>query len=337
MWNIVVAGLLTKAPVVLFDGNPGYPDLGRLWDLAEEAEVTVFGTSAAFVSASMKAGVVPEEGRDLSRLRALGSTGSPLAPEGFDWLYEHLGERLWLFSTSGGTDVCTAFVGGVPTRPVYRGELQGPALGAALAAFGPDGKPQIGAVGELVITKPMPSMPVFFWGDEDGSRYREAYFDVYPGVWRHGDWIEITERGTAIIYGRSDSTINRGGIRMGTAELYRALGGVEEVLDALVVDLPRQGTDGWIALFVVLRPGVELDDRLKARLAAAIRERCSPRHVPDAAFQIAEVPRTLSGKVLEVPVKRILMGQDPEKVVSRGALANPQALEPFVELAAELR
>ncbi|MBS1881006.1 MAG: acetoacetate--CoA ligase [Actinobacteria bacterium] len=333
MWNIVVAGLLTPAPVVLFDGNPGHPDLGRLWGLAEEAEVTVFGTSAAFVSASIKAGVVPEEGRDLSRLRALGSTGSPLAPEGFDWLYQHLGERLWLFSTSGGTDVCTSFAGAVPTLPVYRGELQGPLLGVALAAFDPDGEPVVGEVGELVVTKPMPSMPIYFWGDEDGSRYREAYFEMYPGVWRHGDWLEMTERGTAIIYGRSDSTINRGGIRIGTAEIYRALDAVPEVLEALVVDLPREGTDGWIALFVVLREGVELDDDLTKRMARAIRERCSPRHVPDAAFAIAEVPRTLSGKVVEVPVKRILMGGDPDQVVSKGSLANPASLEVFSEFA----
>jgi len=333
MWNIVVAGLLTEAPVVLFDGNPGYPDLGRLWDLAEEAGVTVFGTSAAFVSASIKAGVVPERGRDLSRLRALGSTGSPLAPEGFDWLYEHLGERLWLFSTSGGTDVCTSFVGAVPTLPVYRGELQGPLPGVAVAAFDPEGRPVVGEVGELVVTEPMPSMPVFFWGDEDGARYREAYFEMYPGIWRHGDWIEFTERGTAIIYGRSDSTINRGGIRIGTAEIYRALDSVPEVLDALVLDLPREETDGWIALFVVLREGAELDEELTKRLARAVRERCSPRHVPDAAFEIAAVPRTLSGKVVEVPVKRILMGGDPEKVVSRGSLANPEALDAFSEFA----
>ncbi|MGD9736162.1 MAG: acetoacetate--CoA ligase [Solirubrobacterales bacterium] len=333
MWNIVVSGLLTKAPIVLFDGNPGHPDLGRLWDLAEEAGITVFGTSAAYISASMKAGVAPEEGRDLSALRAIGSTGSPLAPEGFDWLYEHLGASLWLFSTSGGTDVCTAFVGGVPTLPVYRGELQGPALGAALASFDPEGRPVIGEVGELVLTEPLPSMPLYFWGDEDGSRYREAYFEMYPGIWRHGDWIEFTERGTAVIYGRSDSTINRGGIRIGTAEIYRALDTVPEVLDALVVDLPREGTDGWIALFVVLREGSELDAELTKRLARAVRERCSPRHVPDAAFAIAAVPRTLSGKVVEVPVKRILMGGDPEQVVSRGSLANPEALDAFSEFA----
>ena len=336
MWNLLVSGLLTKAPIVLFDGSPGYPDLGALWDLAERAQVTCFGTSAAYVSSCIKAGVEPAAGRDLSRIRAVGSTGSPLSPEGFDWLYAQLGERLWLFSTSGGTDVCTAFVGGVPTLPVYRGELQAPALGAALASFDEAGQPQVGEVGELVITEPLPSMPVFFWGDEDGSRYHDAYFDMYPGVWRHGDWIELTERGSAVIYGRSDSTINRGGIRMGTAEIYRALDGIEEVLDALVVDLPREGTEGWMALFVVLAPGAELSDDLRRRVAREIRARCSPRHVPDDLFVVAEIPRTLSGKVMEVPVKRILMGADPEKVVSKGSMASPGSLAPFVELAAEL-
>jgi acetoacetyl-CoA synthetase len=330
MWNLLVSGLLTKAPIVLYDGNPGSPDMGVMWRLAERAGITVFGTSAAFVASSMKAGIEPGTEADLSKVRAVGSTGSPLAPEGFDWLYRQLGERLWLFSTSGGTDVCTAFVGGVPTLPVYRGELQAPALGAALASWDAQGEPLVGEVGELVITEPLPSMPVFFWGDEDGSRYREAYFDVYPGVWRHGDWIEMTERGGAVIYGRSDSTINRGGIRMGTAEIYRALDGIEEVLDALVVDLPREGTDGYIQLFVVLRDGVEVDDDLRKRVASQIRARCSPRHVPDELVAVAEIPRTLSGKVMEVPVKRILMGADPDQVVSKGSMKDPAALEPFI-------
>jgi acetoacetyl-CoA synthetase len=336
MWNLLVSGLLTKAPIVLFEGNPGRPDLGVLWDLAERAGVTVFGTSAAFVSSSMKAGTVPAAGRDLSRIRAVGSTGSPLSPEGFDWLFEQLGKDLWIPSISGGTDVCTAFVGGVPTLPVYRGELQAAALGVAVASFDPEGRPVVGTVGELVVTEPMPSMPVYFWGDEDGSRYRESYFEPFPGVWRHGDWIEITDRGTAIISGRSDSTINRGGIRMGTAEIYRALVGIDEALDALVVDLPRQETDGWIALFVVLADDVELDPELERRIAGAIRRRCSPRHVPDAVFVVAEIPRTLSGKVLEVPVKRILMGAEVDDVVSRGSLANPAALEEFAALAGRL-
>jgi acetoacetyl-CoA synthetase len=333
MWNFIVSGLLTEAAIVLHDGNPGHPDLGVLWDLAEEAGITMFGTSAAYISACMKAGVEPGRGRDLSRLRAVGSTGSPLAPEGFDWVYGHVGADTWLFSTSGGTDLCTAFVGGVPTLPVYRGELQARCLGAAVESWDPEGRPHIGEVGELVITEPMPSMPLYLWGDTDGSRYRESYFEMFPGVWRHGDWIEITDRGTAVIHGRSDSTINRGGIRIGTAEIYRAVLGSEEVTDALVVDLPKDGTDGVIELFVVLREGAELTEELKGTLARSIRERCSPRHVPDSVTRVAAVPRTLSGKVVEVPVKRILAGADPEQVVSRDSLANPEALDRFVALA----
>ncbi len=333
MWNFIVSGLLTPAAIVLYDGNPGYPDMGALWDLAERAQITMFGTSAAYISACMKAGEEPAKGRDLSALKAVGSTGSPLSPEGFDWIYEQLGADTWLFSTSGGTDLCTAFVGGVPILPVYRGELQARALGAAVEAWDEDGHALINAVGELIVTEPMPSMPVHLWNDPDGSRYRESYFEMFPGVWRHGDWIEITDRGTAVIYGRSDSTINRGGIRMGTAEIYRAVLDSEEVTDAIVVDLPKQGTDGWMALFVVLRDGGDaVPDDLRKQLARSIRERCSPRHVPDAVFAIAEVPRTLSGKVLEVPVKRILMGTDPAVAVSKGSLANPASLDYFIAM-----
>jgi acetoacetyl-CoA synthetase len=332
MWNFLVGVLLTDASIVLFDGNPGYPDMGRLWDLAGEAGITTFGTSAAFIAGCMKAGVEPRAGRSLSRLSALGSTGSPLSPEGFRWIYDQLGPDLWLFSTSGGTDLCTAFVGGVPVLPVYLGELQARALGASVEAWDPEGRPLVDEVGELVITKPMPSMPLFFWGDSDGSRLRESYFDVYPGVWRHGDWIEITSRGTAIITGRSDSTINRGGVRMGTAEIYRAVLAIDDVVDTLVVDVPREGTDGWMPLFVVLRDGVSLDDSLEREIRRRIREDCSPRHVPDEIRQIDEVPRTLSGKALEVPVKRILMGTPAEKAASRESLANPEALDYFVRL-----
>jgi len=333
MWNFLVSGLLTEAAIVLYDGNPGHPDMTTLWDLAERAGVTMFGTSAAYIGACMKAGVEPSSGRDLSALKAVGSTGSPLSPEGFDWIYEHVGEDTWLFSTSGGTDLCTAFVGGVATLPVYRGELQARALGAAVEAWDEDGEPVVEEVGELVVTEPMPSMPIYFWGDEDGSRYRESYFEMFPGVWRHGDWLELTRRGTAIIYGRSDSTINRGGIRMGTAEIYRAVLGIEEIVDALVVDLPRPGTDGWMPLFVVMREGAELDGELPREIARRVREQCSPRHVPDEVFEIAEVPRTLSGKVLEVPVKKILMGTPVEKAASRDSLANPRSLDYFVEMA----
>jgi acetoacetyl-CoA synthetase len=333
MWNFVVGGLLTPASIVLYDGNPGHPDMGVLWDLAERAGVTTFGTSAAYIAACMKAGIEPGEGRDLSALRSVGSTGSPLAPEGFQWVYDKLGEGTWLFSTSGGTDMCTPFVGGVPTLPVYLGELQGRSLGAKVESWDPDGRPLVGEVGELVITEPMPSMPIFFWGDEDGSRLRESYFEMYPGIWRHGDWIEITERGTAIITGRSDSTINRGGIRMGTAEIYRAVLALDDVVDALVVDVPREGTDGWMPLFVVLREGAELDDDLVKAIRTRIREDCSPRHVPNEIHQVDQVPRTLSGKVLEVPVKLILMGRDPDKAASRGSLANPEALDYFTDFA----
>ncbi|MEA2161113.1 MAG: acetoacetyl-CoA synthetase [Solirubrobacteraceae bacterium] len=335
MWNFLVGVLLSEASIVLYDGNPGYPDLGTLWDLAADTEMTLFGTSAAFIAACMKEGVELRSGRDLSALRAVGSTGSPLSPEGFRWVYDQLGSETWLFSTSGGTDMCTAFVGGVPTLPVYLGEIQARCLGASVEAWDPSGKPLVDEVGELVITKPMPSMPIYFWGDEDGSRYNESYFEMYPGVWRHGDWIKITSRGTAIIYGRSDSTINRGGVRMGTSEIYRAVLAVDEVTDALVIDLPRQGTDGWMPLFVVLREGVSLDDSLVGAIRRRVREDCSPRHVPDEIRQIAEVPRTLSGKVLEVPVKRILMGTPVKEAASRESLANPEALDVFVEMAGE--
>ncbi|HEY1567015.1 MAG TPA: acetoacetate--CoA ligase, partial [Solirubrobacteraceae bacterium] len=337
MWNFLVGVLLTDASIVLFDGNPGYPSLDRLWDLAQDSGMTTFGTSAAFIASCMKGDVQPRSGRDLGALRAVGSTGSPLSPEGFQWIYDHLGADTWLFSTSGGTDMCTAFVGGVPTLPVYLGELQARSLGAAVQSWDADGKPLIEEVGELVITEPMPSMPIFFWDDEDGERLRESYFAMYPGVWRHGDWIKITDRGTAIIYGRSDSTINRGGVRMGTSEIYRAVLDVDEVVDALVVDLPDTDPahpDGWMPLFVVLRDGSSLTDALVAEIRRRVREDCSPRHVPNEVRQITAVPRTLSGKVLEVPVKRILMGTPASEAASRESLANPEALDYFVALAA---
>jgi acetoacetyl-CoA synthetase len=334
MWNLLTGGLLTDAAIVLYDGNPGYPDLNRLWDLATDAGITCFGTSAAYISACMKAEIEPRgapgmPGRDLSQLRSVGSTGSPLSPDGFRWVYDTLGD-VWLFSTSGGTDVCSAFVGGVPTLPVYEGELQGRLLGAKVESFDDEGHALIGEVGELVVTEPLPSMPLYFWGDTDGSRYYESYFSMYPGVWRHGDWIELTSRGTAIIYGRSDSTINRAGVRMGTSELYSAALALPEIVDALAVDLPREGTPGWLALYVVLRQGEQLDDALTGRIRARIRADCSPRHVPDEITAVPAVPRTLSGKLLEVPVKRILMGAEPATVASRDSLANPEALDWFV-------
>jgi len=333
MWNLLVSVLLTGAEVVLYDGNPAAPDLGALWDLAERDGVTVFGTSPAYLSTCMKEGLEPRHGRGLERLRCVASTGAPLPPEAFDWLQEQLGKHLWIVSLSGGTDLCTAFLGGVPTRPVYRGELQGPALGAPVAAFDPDGRSVIDAVGELVLTGPMPSMPLYLWGDEDGSRYRESYFSTYPGVWRHGDWIEIKSTGGAVISGRSDATINRGGVRIGSAEIYRAVLAQPEIVDALVVDVPKPGTEGWMTLFVVCAEGARLDDELRATLRRSVREYCSPRHVPDEITQIPEVPRTRSGKALEIPVKQILMGADPRRVVSPGAIANPEALDRIAELA----
>jgi acetoacetyl-CoA synthetase len=332
MWNFLLGGLLSDASIVLFDGDPAHPDLGTLWDLADAAGITCFGTSAGYITHCQKSGMEPRVGRDLSRLDSVGSTGSPLAPEGFDWVRESLGEDVWLFSTSGGTDACTAFVGGVPTLPVYRGELQARALGTKVEAWSEDGRPLVGEVGELVITEPMPSMPLYLWGDEDGSRYHKSYFSTFPGVWRHGDWIEITERGTAIITGRSDATINRGGVRTGTSELYRSVLALDEVLDALVVDVPR-GDDLRMTLFVVLRDGTELDEALQAEIRRRIREDCSPRHVPDEVLAAPEIPRTLSGKILEVPVKRLLMGAPVDEVTSRDSLANPEALDWFARLA----
>jgi acetoacetyl-CoA synthetase len=338
MWNFLVGCLLTEAAIVLYDGSPGYPDLGAMWKLAEQTGMTCMGTSAGFLSACEKAGVEPARDFDLSALRSIGSTGSPLAPESFEWVYEHVKSDVWLFSTSGGTDVCTAFVGGCPLLPVYRGVLQCRALGCAVEAWDEGGHSVVDEVGELVITQPMPSMPLGFWADPDGERYRESYFSMFPGIWRHGDWIRITPQGGAVIYGRSDSTINRQGVRMGTSEIYRAVGAVDEVLDAVVVDVPRvsQGSELWMVLFVVLRAGVALDNDLKARIRRRVREDCSPRHVPDEILQIEEVPRTLSGKVLEVPVKRILMGVEPARATSIDSLANPASLDYFVELAKTL-
>jgi acetoacetyl-CoA synthetase len=322
MWNFLVGGLLAQSAIVLYDGQP---DPQGMWDFAAEAGVTCFGTSAGFIGACLKAGVEPPA---LPALRSVGSTGSPLPVEGFEWVYEKLGD-VWLFSTSGGTDLCTAFVGACPVLPVRAGELQARALGASVEAWDEQGRPLVDEVGELVITKPMPSMPLFFWNDPDGERYRESYFDMFPGVWRHGEWIKITPGGSAVIYGRSDSTINRGGVRMGTSELYSAIEGVSEVLDSLVVDV-----DDRIVLFVVT--SAELDDELAGEIRRRVREHCSPRHVPDAIHRIDEVPRTLSNKKLEVPVKRILQGADPAKVASRDSLANPAALDWFAARAAEL-
>jgi acetoacetyl-CoA synthetase len=336
MWNFLLGGLLVGSTILLYDGSPGYPDMSAVWRFAEEAGMTFFGTSAAYIGACMKADIHPARDYDLGALKGLGFTGSPLPPEGFAWVYERVGQ-LWLASISGGTDVCTAFVGGCPLLPVRAGEIQCRCLGAKVEAFDEAGQPLRGEVGELVLTAPLPSMPLFFWGDDDMTRYKASYFEQYPGVWRHGDWCKITPQGGVVIYGRSDSTINRFGVRMGTSEIYRVVEAVPEVLDSLVIDLEGLGGASYMALFVVLKDGVVLDAALEGSIKQAIRGALTPRHVPDEIFQVEAVPRTLNGKKLEVPVKKILQGTPPDKAASKDSLANPQALDFFVGLAGRLR
>jgi acetoacetyl-CoA synthetase len=335
MWNYLVSGLLVGATVVFYDGNPAYPDLSMLWRMAAETGVTYFGTSAPFLHTCMREGLTPGSSFDLSAVRGVGSTGAPLSPEGFAWVYEHVGSDLLLGSVSGGTDLCTAFVGSSPLLPVHAGEIQCRCLGAKVEAFDPSGRPVIGERGELVITEPMPSMPVFFWGDEDGSRLHASYFSEFEGVWRHGDWIRITERGSCVITGRSDATLNRGGVRMGTSEFYRVVENLPEVADSLVIHLD-EGDDDRLLLFLVLPDGESLSDELVGRLRGAIRDGLSPRHVPDSVFEIATVPRTLSGKKLEIPVKKILLGAAVSDAASPDALQNPDSLDTFVDIAGRL-
>ena len=337
MWNFLVSGLAVGSTIVLFDGNPAHPGLDALWRLAEETSMTYFGTSAPFLLQCRKEDLVPCKIVDLSTLRGVGSTGAPLPPEGFRWVYEAVGEDLVLGSISGGTDVCSAFVGGAPTVPVVAGEISRRCLGCAVDSYDESGHPVVGSLGELVITRPMPSMPVGFWGDTDGSRYRAAYFEDIPGVWRHGDWITISESGTCTITGRSDATLNRGGVRLGTSEFYSVVEALPEVVDSLVVHLEDAEPDGGggagtLMLFVVTAEGVEADDTLRARIARELRTRLSPRHVPDELHAVAVLPRTLSGKKLEVPVKKILQGTPIERAVAKGAVTDPQALEVFATL-----
>ncbi|GAB3285781.1 acetoacetate--CoA ligase [Parasphingorhabdus pacifica] len=331
MWNFLVGGLLPGATIVLFDGGPAHPSLAALWGLAERHRVSFFGTSAPYIQGCLKRGLRPGEQFDLSALRTVGSTGAPLSTDGFRWVNDAVGAEVQTASMSGGTDLCTAFVGASPDVPVWLGELSCPLLGAAVATFDEQGRELRDEVGELVLTKPMPTMPVFFWDDPDGSRLRDAYFDSYPGVWRHGDWAKLTDRGTLVIYGRSDSTLNRGGIRMGTAEFYRVVEGFDEVVDSLVIDTSGVGeTDGELLCFLVLADGVRLED-VRPGLARELRTQLSPRHVPNRFIVVDEVPQTLNGKKLEVPVKKILAGAAPERAVSRDALRNPDSLAPFVQ------
>lgn len=336
MWNFLVSGLLVEATILLYDGSPGYRDLNILWQFAQDTNMSFFGTSAAYIASCMKARIEPGRQFDLHRVQGIGSTGSPLPPEGFRWLYDDVKQDLWLPSISGGTDVCSAFVNGSILLPIYAGQLQCRSLGAKIEAFDEQGHALIDEVGELVITEPLPSMPLFFWNDAGHQRYQESYFSAYPGIWRHGDWIKITARGSAIIYGRSDSTINRGGIRMGSSEIYRVIESIPEVLDSLVVGVELLHGRYYMPLFVVLREGIELDDALIAQIKGQLRSTISPHHVPDEILMIPEVPRTLSGKKMEVPIKKLLMGVPVEQAVSADAMSNPQTIQYFLEVAQKL-
>ncbi|HEY8710179.1 MAG TPA: acetoacetate--CoA ligase, partial [Burkholderiaceae bacterium] len=341
MWNAQAAGLLLGTTCCIYDGNPGgskdKPDWSTLWRFASELGVTFFGAGAAFFANCMKAGVDLASCGDLSAVRALGTTGSPLSPEVQNWgtqQFERIGRKdIWWCNISGGTDFAGAFIGGNRELPQVPGEMQCRLLGCAVQAWNEQGEPVINEVGELVCTEPIPSMPLYFWGDEGNKRYLSSYFDMYPGVWRHGDWLKITPSGSCIIYGRSDATINRHGLRMGTSELYSAVEALPEVLDSMVVDLEYLGRDSYMPLFVVLRTGVELDHAMKAKINEAIKTALSPRFIPNDIFQVAEVPRTLSGKKQELPIKKLLLGQPIEKVINKEAMANPGCLEWYVAFA----
>jgi acetoacetyl-CoA synthetase len=337
MWNALVSALLLRSSIVMLDGDPAWPDLLEQWRLAEELRPTVMGVSPPYLMACRKAGLEPGRELDLSSIRALCTAGSPLPAEGYTYAFEQLAPGAVLINGSGGTDVCTGLVQGSFAQPVYEGEISGRCLGVDAHAFDPDGNELVGELGELVITSPMPSMPVGLWGDPDGERYRSAYFDLYPGIWRQGDWIVFTERGSCVLTGRSDATLNRGGVRLGTGEFYAVVEELPEVLDTLVIHLEDSGGGaGELLLFVVPADGVELDDELRARIARALRGELSPRHVPDQIVAVRAIPRTLTGKKLEAPVKRILRGESPEQVASRGSLADPTSLDAFVALAAEM-
>ena len=335
IWNLLVHTLLTGCTIVQYDGNPGYPNMDTLWKLAADTQTDVFGASAAYIAQCLKSGVKPRECGDIARIRTVCSSGSPLPVEGYQWVYDNVNSDLLLASISGGTDPGAAFVGACPILPQYAGEMQCRCLGVAVYAFDEAGEPLTDAVGELVCTLPMPSFPLYFWNDKDDKRYYESYFEMYPGLWRHGDWLKITPRGGAIIYGRSDSTINRYGIRMGSAEIYRVVEAVPEVQDSLVVDLEYLGRESYMPCFVVLKPGFTLDDALKERIKARIRTDLSARHVPNDVFVTPEVPRTLNGKKLEVPIKRLLLGEPLEKVVNQDSMSNPGSLAWFVDFAAK--
>lgn len=329
MWNYSLASMLCGATLVLYEGSAGYPDIRSLWDYAKEIKMNHFGGGAAYYIACMKADVKFEED-EFPALRTIGSTGSPLPPEAFHWIYEEVKKDVWLISLSGGTDICSCFVGGNPFLPIYEGEIQCRLLGCALDAWDEKGNPVREHLGEMVITQPMPSMPIYFWNDENNIKYRNSYFEQYPGVWRHGDWIAITNRNSIIIYGRSDATLNRDGVRIGTSEVYRAVEGLPEIADSIVVCIERSGGVYFMPLFVVLKSGYELDESLLKKINLQLRSQYSPRHVPDAIYRINEVPYTISGKKMEAPVKKILMGIDPDVAANPGTMKNPGAMEQFL-------
>ena len=336
MWNYLLGSLLSGASIILYNGSPAYPDMDATFALAAESGMTYFGTSAAFVSACIKAGIRPNQSYDLSKIRGVGSTGSPLTIDGFQWIYDNINADLALESLSGGTDLCTAFVGGARTMPIYAGEIQGAGLGAKVEAYNEAGEAVIDEVGELVITQPMPSMPLFFWNDAEMARYKASYFEMFPGIWRHGDWIKFNERGGCIIYGRSDSTINRQGIRMGTSEIYRIVESFDEVVDSLIVDLEFRGRDSFMPLFLVLREGETLTDELQQKIKAKLRADVSPRHVPNEMLVTTQIPYTLSGKKMEVPIRKMLLGIDVEKAANPGAMRNPESIAFFLDYAKRL-
>lgn len=334
MWNCQVGGLLVGSTLCIFDGNPGYPDLGALWRFAGKTRATLFGAGAAFYSSCLKADIDPNKLADLSALKTIGSTGSPLASDCYDWIQQNVGSGdVWLAPMSGGTDLAGPFIGGNPASPVYRGEMQCRVLGAAVHAFNDAGEAVIDEVGELVCTEPMPCMPLFFWNDTDNQRYLDSYFDTFPGVWRHGDWMKVTENGGVIIYGRSDATINRYGIRMGTSELYQAVEALPDVLDSMVVDLEFLGKPSYMPLFIVLREDAQLDETLRRHIVSAIREALTARHVPNDIFVVPAIPRTLSGKKLELPVKKLMLGHPVEKVANKDSMANPNSLDWYLDFA----
>lgn len=331
MWNFIHASLLAGSTIVLYDGSAAYPHLNSLWKLAAELPIHHFGTSAPFLTACMKSGLEIGKDFNLAPLRSIGSTGSPLPPETFDYVYEHIKPDVWLCSMSGGTDICTAWVGSTPWLPVVEGEIQSRTLGCAMYAYDDAGNVLYDEVGEMVVTKPMPCMPVFFWNDADFERYISSYFEMYPGIWRHGDWVEITSRGSVIIYGRSDTTLNRQGVRIGTAEIYRALNKVKSVKDSLIVNIEETSGSDYMPLFVVMHEGVRLTAELESEIKQQIRKECSPRHVPDKVIAIADIPYTISGKKMEAPVKKILMGIPIVLAANRGAMRNPDSLELFAD------